>query len=343
MKYLIAICFAINIAFALNANNIHESMYVSQDSTVSKKAHKPLIVKTLEFKKDFPSDARDYKYPNEGEISAYSSAIRDGLHQANFEIIKLLPNEKLESFLNAKNNPVFYSVTVLPENGKIVKTTFQFTQKAADALSDDEINLMKDIILNTELKPDRSLTGKYTTFINSISRKQIREYLESEGVLIPEARESCCKQDSILPTQSKENPFASPIEFCNGCPTKIDASQYVDAEERSEYIKNHRDDLLQINEQILGFIPKEKLNSFLNHKFGDIIYHLTILPESGKIIKVRFILAKNVKESLSEDELNKLKDIIFNYQLPPETTLSGKYLKYNKSISLKQIREYLER
>lgn len=121
----------------------------------------------------------DLKPSEAWEVREYALRQKNIFKQMEYNIIKQISAQTLKMFLECKSNPVICKLIIILNKGIIREVSFQMNQKASSVFTNDDILKFERIILNTHFSPDDSLSGDIAVYYWAISRKRIKEYLDT--------------------------------------------------------------------------------------------------------------------------------------------------------------------
>lgn len=120
------------------------------------------------------------KHIDEWEVSKYFDKQRDRFNQMAYHIMEKLPVQTLNKFLEYKFKPIVVKLTISIREGRVKTASFMLRSEVASQLTDNDIRVIEDVILCTQLIPENSLNGDKVTLGWGIGRNKIREFLQSQ-------------------------------------------------------------------------------------------------------------------------------------------------------------------
>lgn len=115
------------------------------------------------------------------EAQEYALRQKEVFRLMRNNILKHIPIQTLNEFLEYKFNPIICKLTIEPHEGVVKKVSFEMNHKVSSFFTDRDIILFENIIVNMRFCPEDSMNGYIKTYYWVINRKQIREYLDPKN------------------------------------------------------------------------------------------------------------------------------------------------------------------
>ena len=111
------------------------------------------------------------------ETREYVMRQQNVIDKMEYNLLKHIPVQKLNKFLEYKFNPIVCNLSIATHEGIVREVSFLINRKISSLFSNEDILSFDKVILNTQFAPDYSMKNGIASFSWVIGRKRIRDFL----------------------------------------------------------------------------------------------------------------------------------------------------------------------